>query len=65
LETTECKIYLLLISADSAKNKEKRQKAMLPAGDSKSTAHTVFFIKFGMPYSLIWIQFNYYLSGLI
>jgi hypothetical protein len=39
-----CKNYLLLLSADAAQEKEKkRKKVRLPAGVSKSAAHTVFF----------------------
>jgi hypothetical protein len=41
-ETPVYKFYLLLISADAAKDKEKnKEKLLLPAGVSKSAAHTV------------------------
>jgi hypothetical protein len=41
-ETRVCKLYLLLISADAAQEKEKKEKkVLLPTGVSKSAAHTV------------------------
>jgi hypothetical protein len=36
-----CKLYLLLISAESATKTEKQKKALLPAGVSKSATDTV------------------------
>jgi hypothetical protein len=41
-ETPVCKLYLLFISANVAKEKEKKEKSLLPpTGVSKSAAHTV------------------------
>jgi hypothetical protein len=41
------KLYLLFISADAAKEKEK--KVLLPAGVSKSAAHTVYIQYYRQP----------------
>jgi hypothetical protein len=41
-ESQACKFYFLCISAESAKEKERRKKVLLPADVLKSAAHTVF-----------------------
>jgi hypothetical protein len=38
-----CKLYLLFISADAAKEK-KEEKVLLPTGVSKSIAHAVLIL---------------------
>ncbi len=37
-----CKLFLLFISAESAKKRKKREKALLPDGVSKSAVRTVY-----------------------
>jgi hypothetical protein len=43
-EPPVCQLYLLLISADAAQEREKKEKkVLLPTGVSKSTAHSVLY----------------------